>query len=76
MSEAEKGQLMKTGAVTVKTAKGDFVVRYQGRIKDPSGKEFCVAFEDGSLPAGDIMLAKVLLLKADPERLLSARYGS
>jgi hypothetical protein len=35
------------------------------------GKKFCVSFKDVTLPAGDLLLAKILLSKADPERLLA-----
>jgi lambda repressor-like predicted transcriptional regulator len=70
LNEMENAELEDTGAITVETANGAFLVSSCCLIKS-NGKEFCVAFEDESLPAGDLMLAKVLLLKADPKILLS-----
>jgi hypothetical protein len=71
LTRSENTELKRKNGVTVRTSKGGYFVPLWGRIKGPKGNKFCVAFEDGSLPAGDLMLAKILLLKADPERLLA-----
>jgi hypothetical protein len=70
LSEEEKSELMTTKGVAVRIANGTFFVSLNGLIEDCEGKKLCVVFEDRSLPEGDLMLAKILLLKADPKRML------
>ena len=75
LTSEEKAEAAAKQAITVRTGYGTFVVPVgHGKVRRyvggrPEG-EYCVIFDDSSIPVGDEVLMKVTLLKTDPERFL------
>lgn len=76
LNDKEKKELAERGKVTVRNFMGEFVVPViaHGLIRHYVEGEYyasyCVVFKDWTIPFGDEALMKIMLLKADPKRLI------
>ena len=76
LTKDEAEEAKSKGYVTVRNFIGEFrvTVKTHGMIKkfvnDKCTDLYCVVFNDWSIPIGDECLMKIIMLKADPKRLL------
>jgi hypothetical protein len=77
LTEAEAKEAREKGRVTVRLPIGDFIVPVTGHglirqyVDGKYKMSYCVVFLDYSLPIGDEVLMKIILLKADPKKLMN-----
>lgn len=78
ISAAEKKECQENGTITIRNIYGKFVIptKAHGMVKqyDNETNKFmqahCIVFNDYSIPVGDELLMKTVLLKTDPERFI------